>query len=554
MVMLASSNLVQLTDAFGGLFPHRFDFLYAPHPEPGDSPAWQTETRYPLTDRLLQQGSYLYGVRFGNQTQYCLLDIDRSSPYHPENDPFAIQRIAAALETVGLVGYLVCTSSYSGGLHLYFPFQGLQSSWELGAAITALLENGGFTVKAGLLEVFPNRKSYRAQETSLFNGHRLPLQAGSYLLNRDFEPIWGDQASFLQQWRTLQQQNEILPGTLKRILKQQRRKYQISGKAAKFLNDLNTEIELGWSDYGQTNYLLGRIALRTYIFHHVLENSPPLEGQALVDQIVTVARSLPGYPQWCRHQHELEHRASEWARCVENSRYFHYGCSQPPKLELRASPPSDSSQPVLTWNQQQSQSARERIRQALANLLDQNALPAQTSARFKALTHAGIGGGSLYRHKDLWHPDFLSLDLDTLDLNTLDSNALDSRASDQDFSDSEIPDLNTSDLDSIDPDLPTLNAFSDLDIQASFTNLFPVVGSNPSLHQGSGDHNPIFFYEIGRKALVEQVFGWSVEGLNQHQHSSQVLQGFNAGLEVSLPVPLLGQRKQLEEVKCSRDG
>lgn len=482
MVMFASPNQqVQKEDAdFFSLFPHRFDYLYAPHPEPGTSPAWQTETRHPLTDRLLQQGSYLYGVRFGKQTQYCLLDIDKGSPYHPAIDPFAIQRITASLETIGLARYLVCTSSDSGGLHLYFPFPSPQNTWELGAAITALLENAGFTVKPGLLEVFPNRKSYNAEGASLFNGHRLPLQAGSYLLNQDFERIWSNQNSFVQQWQTIQQRNEILSDTLKRILKQQRRKYQVSGKAAKFLNDLNTEIELGWNDHGQTNYLLGRIALRTYIFHHILENSPPLEGQPLAEQIVAIARSLPGYREWCRHQHELEHRALEWATCVENSRYFHYGYS---KQQLDKSPRSEG-QPVsesseLSWNQQQSQAARERIRKAIADLLDQNALPAQASARFKILTRAGIGGGSLYRHKDLWHPDFL--------LNI----------SDQDLSCSETPDLNSSDLNSSKP-----TPSSSSDVQPKFTNLFPSIGGKPFQNLALSDPKLKFSQQTDGNALL----------------------------------------------------
>jgi hypothetical protein len=496
MVMLAAPAKQCQEDAFLSLFPHRFDYLYAPHPEPGTSPAWQTETRHPLTDRLLQQGSYLHGVRFGKQTQYCLLDIDKGSPYHPATDPFAIQRITAALETVGLNRYLICTSSYSGGLHLYFPFQSLQNTWELGAAITALLENAGLTVKPGLLEVFPNRKSYSAQGTSLFNGHRLPLQAGSYLLNQDFEPVWSNRNYFVQQWRAVQKQNEILLGTLKRILKQQRQKYQISGKATKFLNDLNTEIELGWNDHGQTNYLLGRIALRTYVFHHILENSPPLVGQALVDQIVTIARSLPGYEQWCRHQHELEHRASEWAICVENSRYFHYGYSKQQLCKASRLENSPAETPSLSWNQQQSQAARDRIRQAIANLLDQNALPAQSSARFKLLTAAGIGGGSLYRHKDLWHPDFLNSDF------------LSSEASSLDFSKLEIPDLNISNLNLSNLTLEELDLASNLNqlepepspdssIQPNFTNLFPSIGGNVFQHPGYSDLKLELFQKIG---------------------------------------------------------
>lgn len=407
---------------FLALFPHRFDYIYAIHPEPHHSPAWQTESRHPLTDRLIDQGRFLYGVRFGKTSRYCLLDIDAGSPYHPQQDPLAIARITAALEAIGLVRHLAITSSYSGGIHLYFPLAISHSSWELGSAVTLILENAGFTVKPGLLEVFPNRKTYRVQgQPGLFNAHRLPLQNGSYLLNSDFEPVWSDRSKFVQQWQSCQSQNTVHPSALRRVLRQHSQTHhRVSGKVAKFLNDLNSEIETGWTGPGQTNYLLGRIALRCYIFHHLLEGGSPLTGQALIDQITQVARSLPGYQEWCGHQHEIEHRSAEWARCVENSRYFHYGVGKSDhELDPTNLLPSDRSPQSRNWNQEQSQTTRDRIRQAIANLLDQNALPIQTTARFKALLDYGIGGGSLYRHKDLWHPGFLNLpdqELKELDL------------------------------------------------------------------------------------------------------------------------------------------
>lgn len=98
---------------FLALFPHRFDYIWAEHPLPGAGVEWKTESRHPLSDRLIQQGTYLYGVRFGAETNYCLLDIDINSLYHPKRDPFAIARITAALEPLGLVSYIACTSERS---------------------------------------------------------------------------------------------------------------------------------------------------------------------------------------------------------------------------------------------------------------------------------------------------------------------------------------------------------------------------------------------------------------------------------------------------------
>lgn len=400
-------------DAFLSLFPHRFDYIWAEYPTKGEAVNWKTESRHPLSDRLISQGTFLYGVRFGAETNYCLLDIDAGSQYHPKRDPLAISRIVTALEPIGLVSYIPCTSSYSGGLHLYFPFQQPQSSWQMAIALAALLENAGFKIHPGQLEIFPNPKPYVTDgEISLFNAHRLPLQIGSYLLNQEFQPIWSDTQTFVRQWTIAQQHNDVDNKTLQQIIKQAKRKhFGITGKAEKFINDLNAEIELGWTDYGQTNRLLGRITMRAYIFHHVLSGGSPLDGEALIAEIVETAQSLPGYNEWCRHRAEIEHRAEEWARCVENSHYFHYGDkSKKPKLDIKDPELVDAVDQAPSWNQQRSAATRDRIRRAIADLLEQDALPSKPTARFQKLLTYGIGGGSLYRHRDLWHPNYFNLE------------------------------------------------------------------------------------------------------------------------------------------------
>ncbi|MBF2001648.1 MAG: hypothetical protein IGS38_13095 [Synechococcales cyanobacterium M58_A2018_015] len=391
-------------DAFLGLFPYRFDYIYAEHPPWGERPHWQTERRYPLSDRLLLQPTRLYGVRFGSQTRYCLLDLDRGSPYHPHTDPLATGRLLAALEGIGLVTPVACTSSYSGGIHLYFPLAAAQPSWELAQAVATTLEKAGFLLRPGQLELFPNPKPYRVGEPpSLFNAHRLPMQAGSYLLNADWQPLWSDRSRFVRQWQLAQSRNALDWDILHRLVQQALSKpRQLSRKASQFLADLNADIEPGWTGFGQTNYLLGRIAMRSYIFHPALTGEPPLTGKALVAAIVETARSLPGYTQWCRHQHEIVNRAEAWASCIENSHYFPYGSSK-----SQPSPDNTSAESRESWNQKQSAASRHRIQAAMADLVAQNALPEGATARFQKLVQYGIGGGTLYKHRDLWHPNHL---------------------------------------------------------------------------------------------------------------------------------------------------
>lgn len=478
-------TLRQSGDVFLSLFPHRFDYIWAAYPDPGESPAWQTETRHPLSDRLIQQGTSLYGVRFGAQTCYCLLDIDAASPYHPAQDPLAISRMLGALECLGLVSFVACTSSDSGGLHLYFPFQQAQSSWKLAIAVTTVLENAGFKLKPGQLEVFPDPKPYSVNSSpSLFNAHRLPLQIGSYLLDQNFQPVWSTQQNFVQKWKFSQVQNDIQASVIRQVLKQLKRyRYMVSTKADKFINDLNAEIEVGWTDHGQTNYLLGRITMREYIFRHVLTGGSPLQGDALIQAIVDVARSLPGYSEYCRHQHEIEHRAREWARCIEDSHYFHYGDAAgkfKAKLSGTESDNSDLEVAIAetpTWNQQQSEGARDRIRRAIADLLDQGTLPASATARFHALTRYGIGGSTLYNHRDLWHPDHLMIDS-----NPTESFLSDGSVDSSSMSGCELP-----------PDPPASisdregNCFGEAFPSHSLTSLFTSSGRNTASDAASSD-------------------------------------------------------------------
>ena len=391
------------SEDFLALFPHRYDFIYAPHPNPKEKPDWHSENRYPLSDRQLLEGNYLYGVRFEQETQYFLLDIDRTSPYHPQNNPLVLERLFTALEPLGLTDHITCTSSDSQGLHIYFPLTKSFNSWKLAKAVSIALENSGFKLKLGQLEIFPNPKAYSTDETpSLFNAHRLPLQMGSYILDGDFQPIDSSQTSFLRMWQLCQRRNTLNTRRVRTLLKKAKQiSYQLSNNASKFLDDLNIEIEAGWTGRAQTNRLLGRITMRSFIFNHIIEGGTPLEGKALVEKIVSVAKALPGYKDWCRHQHEIEERATEWARCIENSHYFAYGSAKGRYKELAATTQIDNEP---GYNQKQAQATQDKIIAAVKDLESKGTLPEKATARFKKLLGYNIGGASLYRYRQLWHP------------------------------------------------------------------------------------------------------------------------------------------------------
>ncbi len=391
-------------NCFLSLWPHRFDYIWAEQTSPNEKPAWQTESRHPLSDRLILQGGFLYGVRFGRTTQYVLIDIDHGSRYHPAADPQALRRIQDALEPLGLPSSILLTSSYSGGLHLYFPFDQPQVSWEIALGVTTLLHNAGLKCAPGQLEVFPNPRKLSTSshgEVSLYAAHRLPLQAGSYILSDDLEPVYSSQERFAELWHHTSGHNTIDSQLLKQTLKSSRRQeYRVTTKAEKFLNDLNAEIEPGWTGTGLTNRLLGRIAMRSYVFGHVLYAQAPLAGEALVADIVRVARELPGFYEWSNHVHEIKEKAKDWARAVEQSHYYPYGVNRTPKVSVMVG--------LSAYNEEKAKQAREKIRLAIAALLNEGQLPITVKTRFTMLTKRfSIGGPTLYKNKDLWHPNHL---------------------------------------------------------------------------------------------------------------------------------------------------
>ena len=200
-------------DTLLNLFSHRWDFIYTNHSKGLRKPQWKTESRHSLTDRLIKQGAHLYGVRFGPETTYAMIDIDVDSPYHPRQDEFAIRRLIDSLEPIGITHNLNLSSSASGGLHLYIPFSDELPTWKVAEALDATIRAAGFEIRLGTLELFPN---LRTGDRLMYAAHRLPLQEPkSTILNSDFQPIATSPELFVSQWIFCSNQNTTTIADLK---------------------------------------------------------------------------------------------------------------------------------------------------------------------------------------------------------------------------------------------------------------------------------------------------------------------------------------------------
>jgi hypothetical protein len=383
-------------DKFCRLFSHRWHFITR---SVGQS-NWTTETRYPIKPANLwhywKDPNTLIGLRFGQSTRYALLDLDRHSPYHPENDPTALSRIRAALEGIGLYRTLLVQSSESGGLHLYLPLPGELPTYDLALCLRQTLEEQEFCIEAGTLEIFPNTKSYRFHGVSNYNGHRLPLQANSYLLNDSSEVITNDIDYFFQVWDLAESGNdesELLTAiaSAKQIRSQtlfERSTEPRSERAKAWKADSERVIEAGWTGKSQTNELLGTIAEYGVVFK-------ALSGDELYRYTLETAIHAPGYEQFCRHQREIEQRCRDWSTCAERHRKPYKGF---------ATGSYWNKQPA-THNRDQVDSAIARIRRAVDELKDTagdliNRVKDWAQAIAKK---AQCSLTTLYKNKSLWY-------------------------------------------------------------------------------------------------------------------------------------------------------
>ncbi len=316
-----SKNLLPadpIEQEFAALFPHLWDWIVK------NADGWHTNPKYPLSPRDLIQKwrspHEIIGVRFGTETRYLMLDIDSGSPYHPANDEQGINKVLGAMESIGLTRYILMRSSNSTGLHLYFPLPESINSFNLACASRHALEKAGLTVKGGTLETFPSLKAYSDVTKTLFNGHRLPLQESSYLLDSNYEPYSQSLESFLIAWKTAaaSQDIKILNKAIATAPRPKNIKTNGAGKTTEWRSDLESRIATGWTGKGQTNELMFQISQYGRVFLGIDDLNE------LVEYTATQTKNCKGFYEYSNHTQEVDRLALDKSKYVMEE-YHPYG-------------------------------------------------------------------------------------------------------------------------------------------------------------------------------------------------------------------------------------
>ena len=232
------------------------------------------------------------GKRFGKLTDYLMIDVDAGSPYHPRRG--SIEPILSAMESIGLCRHLLVRSSGSNGLHVYLPLSKAVSAYRLACAAHTALSAAGVRIAGGICELFPNKKTFNAEH----NGHRLPLQAGSVILDKDFRCTSNDKGAFVQQWRLCAAaQDEAL---LNEVLTE--RPVPIPRHIS-----ISSLPPIAWTSPGQSNEVMKKLV--NYGDYYLGLKTIPELG----DWIAAVAPQLPGFKQFASKESQNDLTRKNWA-------------------------------------------------------------------------------------------------------------------------------------------------------------------------------------------------------------------------------------------------
>jgi hypothetical protein len=411
---------------FHRLFAHSWDFILKETTESN----WKTVKKFNLTEQKCwykyTDQEQIIGLRFGTETNYGLYDIDWGSIHDPREQEKSLKLLEAQLELYGIVGFVLLQSSESQGLHLYFFLARPLNTFRLSCVMNKAAVDAGLEIKRGQLETFPNTKRFNSR----FNGHRLPLQQGSYLLDKDYVPYSARLKDFLSaaDWSAKKNDTDLLESRLEsayewfKAQKNQERVYNPTPEDKDFLeqvdyaqreikegflNQIRIAIEQGFTGYGETNELLLTIAKLGRILYG-------LSGVRYIDYIKETVMSCPGYLKYCRHQREIDRRCTEVARYGEKH-WYPYRTSLPQnRSTYKYLKQSLTNQTNLNLERQHN--AQSRIIQAVAKIeLESVKLPPQVGECKLAIRNVtkelfgiSVSDATLSKPENLplWHPKY----------------------------------------------------------------------------------------------------------------------------------------------------
>lgn len=234
-----------------------------------------------------------------NQTMAACIDVDINSRYHPANDGEGIEPVKNALAEIGLIEALEFQSSFSTGMHLWYPLPAATKSWELANAIDDACRAKNLEIRGGVLELSPNRKNF----DSNFKLIRAPLSVdGNALWLGDIGGLEESDVAILRHFfNSAANYNRFTPLQAKPAIVSGSSSITRSKKSSKNKLDFyKCRLADGFSGPGQTQ----EISLAALIVARMAEGVDSL--QLLRQRLIELVTTAPGFREYCDHQQEIE--------------------------------------------------------------------------------------------------------------------------------------------------------------------------------------------------------------------------------------------------------
>lgn len=230
---------------------------------------------------------------------WVAVDIDTNSRYHPASVyGEGIEPVLEALARIGLNQAVWFQSSWSTGIHLWFPLAQSCRTWGLAVELVKAIQASNLELKDGVLELRPNTKGFN----SSYKAIRAPLTG-------EGNAIWIENYDLVEEPSVLKQMWEVTAAynILKPIIQDESVKTYSSNrrghcKSGRSLQDAVDLLAEGFTGSGQTQKL--KLA--------ALQQARLIEGIDSLEELDSRAHTLieeaPGFEKYCGHQREVSLR------------------------------------------------------------------------------------------------------------------------------------------------------------------------------------------------------------------------------------------------------
>tara|TARA_B100000674_G_scaffold488072_1_gene499567 strand:+ start:75 stop:1382 length:1308 start_codon:yes stop_codon:yes gene_type:complete len=303
-------------------------------------------------------------VSFPSRTMWACIDIDTVGKYHPQNNPKGVDRIKDAMADIGLVEALEFQSSFSTGIHLYYPLPTAVKTWDLACSLAHACRAKKLDVSGGNLELRPNTRNFKSGYLTIRspfsgqdNGLFLPGIGGIEHSDLSVLRHMFNSAAIKNSLALPEDYLSTIAGLFTIV------RAPLANKNS--LDYYKTVLSDGFTSSSQTQ----EIQFAALIVARMVEGVDTVP--ALRARLIELVTSSPGYAEYCQHQ-----------RQIENGTYW---TDKTLRQQLTFEPADYEKSSWKIHNDKKAKTASEQALQAISRAIDDGQVYSSQNAALQAL-------------------------------------------------------------------------------------------------------------------------------------------------------------------------